>query len=130
MDETWIVKCEERDKREAEKAGLNYLEDLRIKHNYVVVIPEDVYDQLSSEQQEKFDKCDLTEYLEDEEIVDDYGVEPHKLNNLWQRKFYDLPDEEFDKWKSLGNPNSGKPVTDVQIICSYGFTRENQDWDD
>ena len=63
MDETWIVKCKERDKREAEKAGLNYLEDLRIKYNYLVVIPEDVYDQLSSEQQEKFDKCDLTEYL-------------------------------------------------------------------
>ena len=54
--------------------------------------------------------------MDDEFIVDDFEVEPDDLNELWQRKFYDLPTDDYSKWRGLGNPNNGKPVNEVLIF--------------
>ena len=88
-------------------------------YHYVVVIPEDVYEQLEPDEQEKFSVCCLTDWMDDDFVVEDFGVEPDELNELWQRKFYDLhygDNNDESKWTSLGNSNNGKPVNEVLVF--------------
>ena len=127
--DAWLKDLDERHEKQLWKEGIKWKEeyekhprygetrsDLDTAYTYVVVIPEDVYEQLAPDEQDKFDGCDLTDWMDDAFILDDFEVEPDDLNELWQRKFYDLPTDDYRKWRGLGNPNNGKPVNEVLIF--------------
>ena len=130
--DAWLKDLDERHEKQLWKEGIKWKEedkdsryygeirsDLDTEYHYVVVIPEDVYELLAPDEQAKFDGCDLTDWMDDMFIVDEFDVEPDDLNELWQRKFYDLHDGDNDdegKWTSLGNPNNGKPVNEVLVF--------------
>ncbi len=67
-----------------EKDGTDYEEVTDYsEYHYVVVIPEDVYEQLETDEQEKFSGCDLTNWMDEEFVVEEHGVEADELNELW-----------------------------------------------
>ena len=115
----WLKDVEARDKKTAEEedwGGEDYPDDLHYDYHYVVVIPEDIYEQLSEDQQAKFDGCDLLDHLEDYDIQNDFNVDPDDLNPLWERKFYHLTLEDQGQWEALGNNKTGNPVDEVLIF--------------
>ena len=126
--DAWLKDLDERHEKQLWKVGIKWkgekgsrwegqdVSDLDTAYTYVVVIPEDVYEQLAPDEQDKFDGCDLTDWMDDAFILDDFEVEPDDLNELWQRKFYDLPTDDYRKWRGLGNPKNGKPVNEVLIF--------------
>ena len=129
--DAWLKDLDERHEKQLWKEGIKWkgekgsrwegqdVSDLDTAYTYVVVIPEDVYEQLAPDEQDKFDGCDLTDWMDDMFIVDEFDVEPDDLNELWQRKFYDLHDGDNNDesiWTGLGNPNNGKPVNEVLIF--------------
>ena len=118
--DAWLKDLDKRDREYASKDGTDYEEVTDYsEYHYVVVIPEDVYEQLEPDEQEKFSGCDLTDWMDEEFIVEEFGVEPDELNELWQRKFYDLSEEgDEGKWTSLGNSKNGKPVNEVLVFNS------------
>ena len=123
--DAWLKDLDKRDREafansEGEGDETDYAEvtDYSAYH-FVVVIPEDVYEQLEPDEQEKFSGCDLTDWMDDMFIVDEFGVEPDELNELWQRKFYDLhygDNNDEIKWTRLGNSKNGKPVNEVLVF--------------
>ena len=79
-------------------------------------MPEDVYEQLETDEQEKFSGCDLTNWMDEEFVVEEHGVEADELNELWQRKFYDSSGDEESKWYGLGGNKAGGLVDEVHIF--------------
>ena len=116
----WLKDLEQRDKEEAKKDGCeykDYSEALRDIYTFVVVIPEEVYDLLAPDEQAKFDGCDLSDWMDDVFIQDEYGVEPdEELNDLWERKFFTMTGEDQSKWEGLGRNISNKPVDEVLVF--------------
>ena len=117
--DAWLKDLEQRDRKAAGYAPDDEDYPRWMEYHYVVVIPEDVYELLPPDEQAKFDGCDLTDWMDDEFIVDDFGVEPDELNELWQRKFYDLHDGDRDDesiWYGLGKNIKNKPVDEVLVF--------------
>ena len=119
--DAWLKELEQVDKEAAKKEDGCEYEDYpeNMEYHFVVVIPEDVYELLAPDEQAKFDGCDLTDWMDDAFIVDDFGVEPDDLNALWQRKFYTLHDGDRNDesiWYELGNNIKNKPVDEVLVF--------------
>ena len=120
--DAWLKDLEQRDKEAAKKDGCEYKdypEALRDIYTFVVVIPEEVYDLLAPDEQAKFDGCDLSDWMDDVFIQDEYGVEADELNDLWERKFFTLTDGDNDDesiWYGLGKNIKNKPVDEVLVF--------------
>ena len=112
----WLKDLEQRDKEAAKKDGLDDYEEVThySSYNYIVVIPEDVYDQLPPDEQDKFEGCDLDDHTDF--VEEEYGVESDELNDLWQRKYFDLPNDDYNKWIDLGKDSKGEYVDEVRIF--------------
>jgi len=54
--------------------------------------------------------------MDEEFVVEEHGVEADELNELWQRKFYDLSGDDESKWYGLGGNKAGGPVDEVHIF--------------
>ena len=95
--DAWLKDLDERHEKQLWKEGIKWKEedkdsryygeirsDLDTEYHYVVVIPEDVYELLPPDEQEKFDGCDLTDWMDEAFVVEEHGVEADELNELWQ----------------------------------------------
>ncbi len=116
----WLKDLEQRDKEAAKKDGCEYKdypEALRDIYTFVVVIPEEVYDLLAPDEQAKFDGCDLSDWTDF--VESEYGVEADELNDLWERKFFDLnygDNNDEGIWYGLGKNIKNKPVDEVLVF--------------
>ena len=125
MNETWIKNLEERDNedmfrdkvREWDQYG-KLIDKLPTEYHYLVIIPVNVYEQLSQEQKQKFEECDLTKLMDEDFIFQDYGVNSNELNQLWQRKFYNLTEKEQKKWTDLEIRKNIFPINEVLVFCA------------
>ena len=110
----WLKDLEKRDRK---AAGFE-LDDEDyprwMEHHYTVIIPKDVYDQLPPDEQDKFEGCDLDDHTDF--VEEEYGVESDELNDLWERKYFDLPSDDYVKWIDLGNNSKGEYVDEVLIF--------------
>ena len=128
--DAWLKDLDERHEKQLWKEGIKWKEedkdsryygeirsDLDTEYHYVVVIPEDVYELLAPDEQAKFDGCDLSDWMDDVFIQDEYGVEPdEELNDLWERKFFTMTGEDQSKWYGLGKNIKNKPVDEVHVF--------------
>ena len=84
-----------------------------------VIIPEIIYDNLSSFERQSWQKCILSDIYSSEDIFVLFGVEPEKLNICFSKKFYKLSSAELEVWEAISkNIPTRLPINDVLIIYS------------